>query len=96
MNDVRKLDEEIRRGQEAERLLSHPLLAEAFATLEAHMVGQLRSIPLTDAGLERESVRTLQVLHKVKDHIRQIVLTGQMAEEQKESMAKRVLRAVRG
>ena len=96
MTDPRKLDEEVRRGHEAERLIAHPLLVEAFTTLEAHMVAQLRSIPLTDAALERESVRTLQVLYKVKDHIRQIVLTGQMAAEQKESMAKRVLRAVRG
>ena len=96
MIDERKLDEEVRRGHEAERLLAHPLLVEAFDTLENHMVAQLRAIPLTDAALERESVRTLQVLHKVKHHIQQIVLTGRMAAEQRESLPKRVLRAVRG
>lgn len=88
-------DERIRRGQEAQQLLENPLLVQAFDTIERNLMTQLRTVPLTDKALEREMVRTLQVLHKVKEQIEQVVVTGRIAEEAKRGgIADRVRRAV--
>lgn len=86
-------DEEIRRGFEAKRLLDDPLLKDAFDKIERAFVDALKTTPLTDKELEREVVRSLQVLHKVQGLIRDVVTTGKMAEIAKqESLGRRILR----
>lgn len=88
-------EERIRRGHEAQQLLEHPLLAEAFSGIEQALLTQLRTVPLTDKGLEREIVRTLQVLGKVRNHIEQHVVTGRLAEQTKlQSIGSRLRRVV--
>jgi hypothetical protein len=89
-------EQEIRRGHEAQRLLENPLMVEAFEAIEKALIANLMSVPLVDTQMEREIVRTLQVMGKLKGHIEQVIVTGRMAEVQKESMTKRVIRAVRG
>lgn len=88
-------DEEIRKGREAESLLNHPLLKQAFLGIESGIVENMKQVPIGDTKTQHELVLTLQLLGKLKGHFLTIMQTGKMAAVQKESMAKRVIRAVR-
>jgi hypothetical protein len=79
------MNPEIRRGQEAERVLAEPLLVEAFAAIEESVVGRLRRVDVGDEDGQRDLVVTLQLLGKVKQYITDVVTTGRMAalEEQR-------------
>lgn len=89
-------DEEIRRGMEAQRLLETPLLAEAFDAIEQRIVSELRSVDVGARDAHRDLIVTLQLLGAVKRHIETHIQTGRLAEITKESLGKRVMRAVRG
>lgn len=89
--------EEISRAQEAQRLMEHPLMAEAFGSIETALIENLSKVEVRDAELEREYVRTLQLLRKLKSHFHEIMETGKLArltKEQRESMRDKVRRVV--
>jgi len=89
-------DEEIRRGHEADRLLSDPLLSEAFQLTETAIVDALKRAPVADAT-QHELVLSLQILSRIKGHLLTAAQTGKLARLTKEeSMSKRLLRAVKG
>ena len=88
-------DEEIRKANEAERLLNEPLMKAAFLGIEAGLVENLKRVAVGDEKTQHELVLTLQLLERLKGHFLTIMQTGKMAKIQKESMAKRVLKAVR-
>jgi hypothetical protein len=54
-------DEEIRRGNEAQRLLNDPLMSEAFSVTEAAIVDTLKRCPMADHATQHELVLSLQV-----------------------------------
>lgn len=90
-------DEEIRRANEAERLLNDPLMAEAFQITETAIVEALKRAPVADHTTQHELVLSLQVLARIKGHLTTAVQTGKLARLAKEeSMSKRLLRAVKG
>lgn len=90
-------DEEIRRANEAERLLNDPLMAEAFQVTETAIVEALKRAPVADHTTQHELVLSLQVLARIKGHLTTAVQTGKLARLTKEeSMSKRLLRAVKG
>jgi hypothetical protein len=93
---VSDVDTEIRKGMEAERLLDEPLMKQAFLGIESGLVENLKRVPMGDTKTQHELVLTLQLLEKLKGHFLTVMQTGKMARIQKESMAKRVVRAVRG
>lgn len=88
-------DEEIRKGQEAERLLNEPLMKAAFMGIESGLVENMKRVPIGDTKTQHELILSLQLLSQLKAHFLTIMQTGKMARIQKESMAKRVMRAVR-
>lgn len=88
-------DEEIRKGQEAERLLNEPLMKSAFMGIESGLVENMKRVPMGDTKTQHELILSLQLLSQLKAHFLTIMQTGKMARIQKESMAKRVMRAVR-
>ena len=88
-------DEEIRKGQEAERLLNEPLMKAAFMGIESGLVENMKRVPIGDTKTQHELILSLQLLSQLKSHFLTIMQTGKMARIQKESMAKRVMRAVR-
>lgn len=92
MSDI---DQEIRKAEEARRLLDEPMMKQAFLNIESGLVENLKKVPIGDTKTQHELVLTLQLLTKLKGHFLTVMQTGQMARIQKESMAKRVLRAVR-
>jgi hypothetical protein len=82
---------EISRGEDAKRILDDPLFKESFDTVEKSLVASLRTVPLTDAGLEREVVRSIQLLYRVRGYLEDVLSTGKLAalEEQQAEWRKK-------
>jgi hypothetical protein len=73
-------DLEIRRGEEAHRVISAEIYREAFATIEERLISQLAQIEITKE--RAEYLRQLLVCNrKIKSYLEQVMLTGKMAEE---------------
>ena len=89
--------DEISRGREARSLMEHPLMVEAFDTIERGLVDSLADMPLKAEGLEREAVRSLQILRKVRRELQTVMETGRLAElgkTERESLMQKLRRAV--
>lgn len=89
------VEEEIRKGMDAERLLNEPLMKQAFIGIESQLVEALKSVPMGDSKTQHELVLTLQLLGKLKRHFLTIMETGKMARIQKESLGTRLKKAIR-
>jgi len=88
-------DEEIRRANEAERLMSTPMLAEAFEKVEKGVVDAMRQSRLGDDKTHTKLVMMLQVVGSIRSHFTEIMETGKLARIQKETFAERALKLVR-
>ncbi len=76
------LDLDERRGEEAHRVISSAIYKEAFATIEDRLIGQLAVIEVTKE--RAEYLRQLLVANrKIRAYLEQVMVTGQMAEQQK-------------
>lgn len=74
--------EQIRRGDDAKRLMAEPLLQEAFDLIEQGLMARMRTVDVGASDAQRDLIVTLQLLGKVKQHIEQTALTGRFAEEE--------------
>jgi len=75
-------EQEIIRGEEAHRVLSAPVYKEAFEEIETRLVSQLAVIEITKE--RAEYLRQLLVANrKIRSYLEQVMITGQMAEQQK-------------
>jgi hypothetical protein len=88
-------DEEIRRGQEAGRLLNDPMLKGAFDSVEKGLVDAMRRVAMGDKDTQHELVLSLQLLARVKGHMLEAMETGKLAVIQKETMAQKARRFMR-
>jgi hypothetical protein len=79
MSDEARLEEEMRRAEQAAALLTHPLMAEAFDTLD----NELRTAWLESPARDVEGRETLwlsvKLLGQVKQHLQSLVETGKLA-----------------
>lgn len=82
-----KTEYEILRGQDAEQLLAHPLLAEAFQTIERELTEQWQNSPVRDCEGREKLWLSLKLLQRVHGQIASVVATGQYA---KASLAQRI------
>ena len=74
--------EQIRRGDEAKRLLAEPLLLEAFDLIEQGLLARMRTVDVGATDAHRDLIVTMQLLGKVRQHIEQAAITGRFAEEE--------------
>lgn len=88
-------DEEIRRGHEAERVMREPLLTEAFEVIEAGIVEAMKRCKLGDEKTQHELVVMLQLHSRVRGFFKDCMVTGRMAQIQKETLAQKAKRALR-
>ena len=90
--------DDVQRGQEAERLLANPLLAEAFAAFEQRILDALRSADRDDR--ERQKLCDLLVAATaVRKHLERLVKDGKLAAHEialieRRSLMSRVLQRV--
>jgi len=73
-------EEESRRGDEAARLLQHPLLIEAFELIEQEYTEQWKNSPARDEDGRQSIWLALKNLHKVKGHLEYTMETGKVAK----------------
>lgn len=78
---------EIDRGAAAQRLMSDPIMVEAFETVKKKLIEQLESADVRDQDMEREIVRTLQLLKQLQKHLTTVIETGKLAQRQKEQLS---------
>lgn len=73
-------EQEIQRAQEAERLLAHPLLIEAFETIEKEVIEKWKQSPARDGDGREKLWLTLKLLHRVRTHLESVVSSGKLAQ----------------
>lgn len=87
-------DEEIRRANEAQRLMNDPLLSEAFSAVESAVVSELRAVDVGARDKQRDLIVTLQLLGNLQRILRTHIETGKLARIAKESTRDRLRRIV--
>lgn len=87
-------DPEVRRGEEARRLLNDPLMVEAFAKVEEALIARIKQVDVGATEAQRNLIVTLQLLGKVKQYLEQTIITGKMAamENERKTWADRLKR----
>lgn len=83
-------EEEIRRANEAERLLADPLLSAAFSDVESAILTELRAVDVGARDKQRDLIVTLQLLGNLRRILRTHIETGKLARLAKESMRDRL------
>lgn len=79
------MNNEIRRGEEASRVLNANVYQEAFAVIEERLVSQLSTIEITKE--RADYLRTLLIANrKIRGYLEQVMVTGQLAEQQQSLM----------
>jgi len=73
-------EEEIERAKQAEHLLSHPLIKEAFQTIEHEVIERWKQSPAKDADGREKLWLTLKLLHRVRTHLESVVSSGKLAQ----------------
>ena len=80
----RKKGEELRRADEAKRLLDTPLFKESFITIREELIKHLLNTRVNEE-LERDRLYiTIKALDLVQQHIQSVLETGQLAEKEQE------------
>jgi hypothetical protein len=67
------------RAEQAQRILSDPLVVEAFATLERDCVEEWRRAPARDVEGRERLWLMLKLVEKLRQHFAGLVETGQLA-----------------
>lgn len=76
------IQEEINRGDEAERLLSNPIFKDAFKAVKDSLVNAMSDSPMGDEKTHNRLVIALQLLSQIEKAIHTHVNTGKMAKIQ--------------
>ena len=80
----RKKGEELRRADDAKRLLDNPLFKEAFITIREELIKHLLNTRVAEE-LERDRLYiTIKALDLVEQHIQSVLETGKLAENEQE------------
>ena len=79
MSDVS--EEALRRAEQAQYILEHPLVIAAFADLEADFVTAWRGSPVLDREAREEAYRMLRVLDAVRRAFMVHVDTGKVVRD---------------
>ena len=80
----KKKGEELRRAEEAKRLLDNPLFKEAFKTIREELIKHLLNTRVAEE-LERDRLYiTIKALDLVEQHIQSVLETGKLAEREQE------------
>ena len=80
----KKKGEELRRADEAKRLLDNPLFTEAFITIREELIKHLLNTRVAEE-MERDRLYiTIKALDLVEQHIQSVLETGKLAEKEQE------------
>ena len=80
----KKKGEELRRADEAKRLLDNPLLKEAFTTIREELIKHLLNTRVAEETERDRLYITIKALDLVEQHIQSVLETGKLAENEQE------------
>lgn len=75
------LDARMRRGEEAERLLSNPLMKQAIDSMEREIIGTMKALKPNDAEGRDVCWRELRALERFYHKFRGYVQIGEQAKK---------------
>jgi hypothetical protein len=75
---------EIKRGQDAERLINDPLYKEAFDTTKELLIQLMLQTDISEETERDRIYMTIKSLELVEQHIKSVLETGQLAEKGQE------------
>lgn len=87
---------EVKRGEEAERLMANPIMKEAFDKVRTGIVDSMKESAFGDEKTHHHLVIALQVLGQLEKHLHDVATTGKMAKIQIERGLTGKLRAAAG
>ena len=90
------LEDEARRGKEAEQLLRNPLIAEAFNALDAWLRTERERCDIRQKDYLADLIRYEQLLGRLQDHFRSLIMSGESAKlqlKEREALGSRVVNA---
>lgn len=87
-NEELKLAKENDRGVRAEILLKDELLQEAFTTLKENYKDEIIKTDIGDNEHRLNLLVHYKTLEKIENHLKEIVITGKLANEQLKSLKK--------
>jgi hypothetical protein len=82
LSDTDKLDDEMRRGRDAERLLEEPLYVEAKAAIRKELIAEWEAAPARDTEGRERIWLMLKMLAKIEANIASHITTGKLASKQ--------------
>ena len=88
MNEDDKIQSAISRGKRAELLLQDDLLAESLQKLEDSYIAGWRATLSRDTDARERLWQAVQVVGKVKDHLRTVVNNGKVAKSDVDDLAR--------
>jgi len=74
--------EEIKRGEQADKILSNEVYREAFNKVRNNIVDAMENSPLSDDVTHNRLVIALQTLTQIEKALKDIMQTGKMAKIQ--------------
>lgn len=76
-----KLNEDLARGVQAERVLTNPIYQEAFVAARAKYFNQFSRSKLGDEDERNDAWRMMRAIDDVEGHLLRVMQTGDMAEK---------------
>ena len=76
------MNEQIRKAEEAKRLLNEPLIKAAFEGVENGLISAMKVSILGDEKTHHELVLCLQLLGRVRGYFQEVIDTGRMEQMQ--------------
>jgi len=83
-------EEEVRSGQNAERILNDELFKDSFAYLRDLYLTEWENSPVRDPEGRERLWLAIKILATVENHITTIMQTGKLADRQLEELTKEV------
>ena len=74
--------EEMIRGEDAERLLSNPIFIESIDKVRKGIISSMEQSALGDESTHNRLVIALQLLNKIEKNIKEVAETGKMIKMQ--------------
>lgn len=81
---------EIKRGEQAEKIINNKLYQEAFNTVKDSLIDAMNNSPLGDDKTHNRLVIALQTLSQIEKALSDVMQTGKMAKIQVEDKKFRV------
>jgi len=74
--------DEIKRGEQAQRILDNEVYKEAFTAVKNNIIDAMQRSPLSDEVTHNRLVIALQTLNQIEKALTDIMQTGKMAQIQ--------------